>query len=133
MPFTEPAMRPPQEAHSLLLRATQGCTYNKCRFCYVSRGYAFMAATPEQLAQEAAALAPRFSRETDIYLTGSNPFALPAETLRSYLTVLRRQVPRFRRVSMQSRIGDIAGKSMTELHELEMQISAGLAELEEML
>ena len=55
MEFTEPAMRPPQEAQSLLLRATQGCTYNRCRFCYVSRGYPFMAVTPEQLEQEVLA------------------------------------------------------------------------------
>ena len=118
MPFTEPAMRPPQEAHSLLLRATQGCTYNQCRFCYVSRGYPFMAVTPEELEQEASSYRPFFPDDPPIYMTGSNPFALPVSRLGSYLKVLRTLFPRFRRVSMQSRIGDIAGKSMEELREL---------------
>ena len=82
----EPVMRPPQEAQSLLLRATQGCTWNQCRFCYVSRGYAFKAATPGELDREAAELAPRFPSTTRIYLTGSNPFVLPAERLKDFQT-----------------------------------------------
>lgn len=118
MPFTEPAMRPPQEAHSLLLRATQGCTYNKCLFCYVSRGYPFMAVTPGELEQEASPYRTLFPADTPVYLTGSNPFALPSAKLMSYLEVLKKLFPRFRRVSMQSRIGDIAGKSMEELRAL---------------
>ena len=118
MLFTEPAMRPPQEAQSLLLRATQGCSYNKCHFCYVSRGYPFMAVTPEQLERECTARKALFPDDASIYLTGSNPFALPVGKLVDYLSVLRRNIPRFTRVSMQSRIADIAGKSLQELREL---------------
>lgn len=116
--FTEPVMRPPQEAHSLLPRATQGCSYNACRFCYVSRGYPFMAVTPEQLEQEILAQKPFFPDDAPVYLTGSNPFALPTRMLKGYLAVLRRHFPRFSRASMQSRIADIAGKSAEELREL---------------
>ena len=118
MTFTEPAMRPPQEARSLLLRATQGCTYNKCHFCYVSRGYPFMAVTENDLEHEIFSLRPMFSDHTPVYMTGSNPFALPTEKLRAYLRVLRRLVPHFQRVSMQSRIADIGHKSDEELREL---------------
>ena len=116
--FTEPAMRPPQEAQSLLLRATQGCTYNDCHFCYVSRGYPFMAVTPDQLEEEARLRKVFFPEDTRIYLTGSNPFALPVERLRAWIEVLRRQVPHFSTVTMQSRIDDISGKSDAELREL---------------
>ena len=116
--FTEPAMRPPQEARSLLLRATQGCTYNDCHFCYVSRGYPFMAVTPEELEREVLAHKPFFREDTAIYMTGSNPLALPVRTLRDYLTVLRRHFPQFSRVSLQGRIDDITAKSDAELAEL---------------
>ena len=118
MEFTEPAMRPPQEVQSLLLRATQGCTYNDCHFCYVSRGYPFMAVTPEQLEREVLAHKPFFPETTPIYMTGSNPFALPTRKLRDYLAVLRRHFPRFSRVSLQARIDDITAKSDAELREL---------------
>lgn len=118
MEFTEQPMRPPQEAHSLLPRATQGCTYNGCRFCYVSKGYPFMAVTPDQLEREILAQKQFFPDDTPIYMTGSNPFALPAEKLKTYLAVLRKHLPHFTRVSMQSRINDIAGKNMADLREL---------------
>ncbi|MBQ9453134.1 MAG: radical SAM protein [Desulfovibrio sp.] len=126
MDFTEPALRPPQEAHSLLLRATQGCTYNDCNFCYVSRGYPFMAVTPEQMEQEVLSQKPFFRPDTTIYLTGSNPFALSAEKLEEYLIVLRRHFPHFRELSMQSRIDDISRKSREELLHLHKM---GLAQL----
>ena len=113
--FTEPQMRPPQEAHSLLLRATQGCTYNKCSFCYVSRGYPFMAVTDTELSLEAERARPFFSPDTPIYLTGSNPLALPFARLASWIAVLRTSFPHFSRLSIQARIGDIALKSDGEL------------------
>lgn len=126
MRFTEPAMRPPQEATSLLPHATQGCTYNKCHFCYVSRGYRFMAATPEELEAEIAPLKRFYAPDTRIYMTGANPFALPAWKLREYIAVLRKHYPDFARVSMQTRITDIARKSHAELEELR---SLGLSHL----
>lgn len=126
MEFTEPAMRPPQEAHSLLVRATQGCTYNKCNFCYVSRGYPFMAVKPDQLEADVAAMKAFYPATTRIYMTGSNPFALPTRKLREYLEVFRRQIPRFERVSLQSRIDDIDRKTDPELREL---LDLGLSHL----
>ena len=116
--FTEPVMRPPQEAHSLLLRATQGCTWNKCSFCYVSRGYPFQAVSPDQFEVQLAQNKGLFPATTPVYLTGSNPFALPVHMLKEYLARLRRFFPDFSRVSMQTCIGDIARKSHEELVEL---------------
>lgn len=79
MQFTEQPMRPPQEARSLLPQATQGCTYNDCHFCHVSRGHPFMAVTPDQLEREILALKPFFSDNTAIYMTGSHPFVKKRE------------------------------------------------------
>lgn len=118
MRFTEPVMRPPQEARSLLPRATQGCTYNKCNFCYVSRGYRFMAVTPEELEAEIAPLKRFYPPDTKIYMTGANPFALPVRKHKEYVEVLRRHYPEFRELSMQTRIDNIAAKSDEELREL---------------
>lgn len=118
MRFTEPAMRPPQEARSLLLPATQGCTYNDCHFCYVSRGYPFMAMRADEFEELAKAYARYFPENTRVYLTGSNPFALPVERLKEYIAILRKYYPNFERVSLQSRIDDISRKTEAELREL---------------
>lgn len=118
MRFTEPVMRPPQEANSLLPRATQGCTYNKCNFCYVSRGYKFMAVTPDELEREIKPFKRLYPADTKIYMTGANPFALPSHRLKEYMEVLRRHFPDFRELSMQTRIDNIGGKTAAELAEL---------------
>lgn len=118
MRFTEPPMRPPQEARSLLPVVTQGCAYNKCKFCSVSKGYRFMAATPEELENQIKGLQAFYPQDTPIYLCGSHPFALPSRMLKDYFRILRKYFPRFSRVSMQSRIPDIGRKSMEELEEL---------------
>lgn len=116
--FTEPAMRPPQEARSLLLQATQGCTWNKCKFCYVSRGYLFLAVKPQELIQQIERRKKFVSPQADVYFTGSNPFALPARKLKEYLQVLHKHFPGFGRASMQARIDDIEAKSDSEIAEL---------------
>ena len=118
MEFTETPFRPPQEAKSLLVRATQGCTHNTCAFCYVSRGHAFQAATVEQLEQELAAKKSAHPANTDVYLIGSNPFSLPTARLASYVKILRKHVPGFKELGMQSMIRDVASKSLFELREL---------------
>ena len=118
MKFTEPPMRAPQEINSLILQVTQGCTYGKCNFCYTSRGYPFLAVKPEDMEKAAIAQKPFFPANTPIYLTGANPFVLPNWKLKQYIEVLRRHYPDFYRISLQSRIDDIAKKSDEELAEL---------------
>lgn len=49
--FPTGPIRPPSEADSLLLQVTQGCTWNKCRFCVVYRGHPFRILQPEQIRQ----------------------------------------------------------------------------------
>ncbi len=118
MQFTEPAMRPPQEARSLLPRVTEGCTHNKCKFCNISRDYLFRAIKAEDLDKQLARLTAFYPSSTPVYFCGSNPFALPTRILKQYIEVLRKNFPHFSRLSMQSRIPDIARKSMDELREL---------------
>ena len=116
--FTEPAYRHPLDAGALLIRGTQGCTWNKCNYCYVSRGYRFMAATPEEMEEELQAKAGKWPADTRVWLVGSNPFCLPTKKLLEYSRLIRKYYPRFSEISMQSRATDIAAKSMGELREL---------------
>lgn len=39
--FEQGPIRPPSEARSLLLRVTRNCSWNKCKFCSVYKGYKF--------------------------------------------------------------------------------------------
>ena len=50
-------IRPPSEATSLLLRVTQNCTWNKCRFCTLYKGNKFMTRTNEEIKKDIDAMA----------------------------------------------------------------------------
>ena len=39
--FEQGPIRPPSEAHSLLLRVTRNCPWNRCTFCPVYKGARF--------------------------------------------------------------------------------------------
>lgn len=41
MHFTGRTWRPPYEAHSVIIQATSGCTYNKCKFCNLYKNECF--------------------------------------------------------------------------------------------
>lgn len=124
--FKEQPMRPPQEAESLLIRLTQGCTHNKCNFCYISRGHSFAVASPEQVEAELLEQKQFYPANTKVYFLGSNPFALSAARLEVYISLLRRHFPEFAELSMHARITDIARKSAAELEELR---AAGITHL----
>ncbi|MBQ3520454.1 MAG: radical SAM protein, partial [Firmicutes bacterium] len=42
-------IRPPSEAESLLLQVTNGCTWNKCKFCQLYRGTQFKAYSADSI------------------------------------------------------------------------------------
>ncbi|MDL2267652.1 radical SAM protein [Desulfovibrio sp. OttesenSCG-928-G15] len=118
MRFTETVYRPPQEAKSLLLRATQGCTYNRCNFCYISRGNPFMSNPVAGLEREVLEKKEQPGLTKHIYLVGSNPFALPFETLAAYAAVISGHIPDFAEISTQAMVRDVAAKTDEELRRL---------------
>jgi radical SAM superfamily enzyme YgiQ (UPF0313 family) len=42
-------IRPPSEAHSLLLRVTRNCSWNRCDFCHIYKGQKFSPRTVEEV------------------------------------------------------------------------------------
>lgn len=51
-PFRIGPIRPPSEADSLLMQVTQGCTWNKCKFCNLYRHTKFRAYTADSVKQD---------------------------------------------------------------------------------
>ena len=50
-------IRPPSEANSLLLQVTQGCTWNKCKFCELYKDTKFRAFSADSIKQDIDAIA----------------------------------------------------------------------------
>jgi len=45
-------IRPPSEAHSLLIRVTRNCPWNRCKFCHIYKGEKFELKSVEEIKQE---------------------------------------------------------------------------------
>ena len=45
-------IRPPSEAHSLLLRVTRNCSWNRCEFCHIYKGQRFSPRTVAEVKQD---------------------------------------------------------------------------------
>ncbi|MCB6994151.1 radical SAM protein [bacterium 210820-DFI.6.37] len=59
-------IRPPSEAQSLLLQVTQGCTWNKCKFCNLYRHTRFKAYTIDSIKEDIDRMA-QYARKVSEY------------------------------------------------------------------
>lgn len=50
--FEQGPIRPPSEAHSLLIRVSRNCPWNKCKFCPVYKGSKFSLRPPEHVKKD---------------------------------------------------------------------------------
>jgi len=49
--YSNPLYRPPSEARSLIIQVTEGCSHNKCKFCYMYKCKQFRNKTKEELVE----------------------------------------------------------------------------------
>ena len=63
-PFRIGPIRPPSEADSLLMQVTQGCTWNKCKFCNLYRHTKFRAYTVDSVKEDIDRMAA-FARKAE--------------------------------------------------------------------
>jgi radical SAM superfamily enzyme YgiQ (UPF0313 family) len=59
-------IRPPSEAHSLLLRVTRNCSWNQCEFCSIYKGRRFSLRTVEEVKKDIEAIREIVSEITSL-------------------------------------------------------------------
>lgn len=112
--YSGPVVRPPHEAHSVLLEVTVGCTHNHCRFCTFYKDIPYRVASLQQIEadlQEAAQVNPRAKR---VYAVGGDPFSLRTTKLLSLTNLINRYLPRVN-IGMYARITSIFNKTIEDL------------------
>ena len=82
MHFTGRTWRPPYEAHSVIIQATSGCTYNKCKFCSLYKNECFRMSPIEEFEEDLAEIKSYQPNARRIFWTGANPFAMSYENLK---------------------------------------------------
>lgn len=118
MHFTGRTWRPPYEAHSVIIQATSGCTYQKCRFCNLYQDESFRMSPLEEFEEDLAEIKNYQPYARRIFWTGANPFAMSYENLKLRALTVRDYLIKCQTMAMFANIRDIRDKEVWQLKKL---------------
>lgn len=113
--YSEPLFRPPSEARSLIIQVTEGCSHNKCRFCYMYKGKQFRLRSKEEIKDHIEWLKSYYRNPERIFLADGNVMCLKTEKLIELLEYIKSQFPSAKRISSYSGPLDLIRKTDEEL------------------
>jgi radical SAM superfamily enzyme YgiQ (UPF0313 family) len=119
MRYVPPLFRPPSEAHSYILQATLGCSWNKCSYCDMYRSKTFqIRELSETLADLREAARQAGSMVEKIFVADGDALVMPLSHWRPILETARAGFPRLRQVSCYAMASNVLEKTPAELAEL---------------
>ena len=124
--YTEPLIRPPSEAESLILQVTHGCSYNQCAFCFTYTDKPFRARPEDEVLREIDWAGENLAWARRVFLADGDALVLSTDRLLRILDRIARKVPQARRVSAYATPHNFKHKTVAELEKLR---AAGLTQL----
>ncbi len=117
--------RPPSEAHSLILQATLGCSYNRCSYCAMYQEKRFRPRSRDDLRvdMDLAAQVHGADAIRRIFLADGDALILRTGRLLEILDDIRERFPNFERASVYASPQSMLAKSVDDIRALK---SAGL-------
>ena len=113
--YDEPLWRPPSEGDNLILQATLGCSWNRCRFCLMYRDKRFQTRPLSELFADIKAWSGSWPDARRVFLADGDALALPTDHLLAILERLASAFPDLNRVSAYATPGNLLRKSVPEL------------------
>lgn len=127
MHFTGRTWRPPYEAQSVIIQATSGCTYRKCKFCSLYKNECFRMSPIEEFEEDLAEIKSYQPNARRIFWTGANPFAMSYENLKLRALTVRDYLIKCQSMAMFASIRDIKSKEVWQLKKLRAMGINGLS------
>jgi radical SAM superfamily enzyme YgiQ (UPF0313 family) len=118
--YIEPVFRPPSEARSLIFQVTNGCSWNRCRYCdmYTDPQKKFRPRAETELLAEIRACGEQGVEARRVFLADGDALVLSMRRLRSILGEIRSSLPSVTRVSSYCLPSNLKNKSDEDLQEL---------------
>lgn len=116
--YDEPLFRPPGEAHSAIVQATLGCSWNKCSFCEMYSSKKFKIRDQEELKSDIEALSNIYKGVKKVFIADGNAFVLSESKLSPILDDINWYFGRLQRISSYALPKDILSKSDEDLKKL---------------
>ncbi|HSW37895.1 MAG TPA: radical SAM protein [Acidobacteriota bacterium] len=128
--FEQGAIRPPNEANSLLVRVTRNCPWNRCHICPPFKGLKFSKRSVEEVKKDIDRMAEFRSTGDDgpesAFLQDADSLVIPTDELLEIIGHIRERFPSVRRITTYARAKTMKGKSVEDLKRLK---AAGLARI----
>ncbi len=118
MHFTGRTWRPPYEAHSVIIQATSGCTYGKCRFCSLYQDECFRMSPLREFEEDLEEIKFYQPYARRIFWTGADPFAMSYENLKLRALTVRDYLIKCQTMAMFASIRNIRDKETWQLKKL---------------
>ena len=116
--YKPPIYRPPSEAQSLLIQATEGCTY-KCTFCVSNLSKKFKIRSIEDIKKDLESAKNIYQDQVKrLFLLDGNAMVIPFPQLIEIVQYASSLFPGLRRISTYSHAHNILRKSDDELKQL---------------
>lgn len=111
--------RPPSEAHSYILQATIGCSWNKCAYCDMYRDKQFRVRPLEETLGHVAAAGEMLGPDVEkVFVADGDALVMDLDHWRPILDACARAFPNLRQVSCYAMATNILEKSEEELRVL---------------
>ena len=85
-------IRPPSEAHSLLLQVTVGCSHNKCTFCGAYKEKKFRIKSDAGKSQRTSMRPLSYRRIEKVFLCDGDALIIPQERLKGILVRIKENI-----------------------------------------
>jgi len=119
MRYTGKLYRPPSEAHSYILQATIGCSWNNCTYCHMYREKAFRLRPVAECLEDIALAEREFGhRVQKLFVADGDALILPMEHWEPILRAARKAFPRLKQVSCYAMAGNVLEKTPEQLRRL---------------
>ena len=128
--FEQGAIRPPNEADSLLVRVTRNCPWNRCHICPPFKGLKFSRRSVDEVKSDIDQMAEAYptygSGPQAAFLQDADSLILPTDELLEIIGHIRKRFPSIRRVTTYARAKTMKLKSIEQLKQLN---AAGLTRI----
>lgn len=132
--FEQGAIRPPNEADSLLVRATRNCPWNRCHICPPFKGLKFSRRSVAEINNDIDRMAQVYPTHgagpSSAFLQDADSLILPTDELLAIIGHIRLRFPSVERVTTYARAKTMQRKSREDLRRLRtaglMRIHSGM-------
>lgn len=113
--YSYPLYRPPSEARSLIIQITEGCSHNKCAFCYMYKDKKFRLKSDDEIEQHIDYLKKSYPNPERIFIADGDFLALSTDRIIKIVSMIKSTFKNASRISTYGGPKNVLSKTEEDL------------------